>query len=265
MHTSTSDISQYHSNRGAVQLSIASAPVPSDDDDEIDDFEWEQQEPDAIEKEVEAEEKAVVVSGEIPDLFKRFNYYYFLSTLNPSQGSMTYTLTGLVATSMILFHHFRWRSETSFYDAGKHAGGLNYWKIANFNSMYSGTAIMGFATLSQLLALFDIGVSANIMVWHYGVGLSGTVMSLVSQSLLFIARDTAYSDLKNSDATIAANALTVYGEAYQDMIDHAAFNLCIAVPLFAQYWNWMAAQWFSLDAQILSTWSEEVDEEFWDS
>ena len=41
VHTSSSDISQYHSNRGAVQFAIASPPETIDDDDDIDDFEWE--------------------------------------------------------------------------------------------------------------------------------------------------------------------------------------------------------------------------------
>ena len=266
VHTSSSDITEYHTNRGAVSLIIAAkVAIEGDEIGEDDDVEWEQQDADAIEKKVEAEERATIVSGELPDYFKRFNYYYFLSTLNPSQGSLTYTMTGILATTMLVLEHFRWRSDAKFYDHGKHAGGLNYWKIANFNSMYAGTAIMGFATLTQLLALFDIGVSANIMVWHYGVGLAGTVMSLISQSLLFMAYDSAYSDLKSSDATTRTQAKTVFDGAYNDMLAHGAFNLCVSVPLFVQYWNWMAAQWFSLDPFIRDTWSEEVDEEFWDA
>ena len=49
------------------------------------------------------------------------------------------------------------------------------------------------------------------------------------------------------------------------MLEHAAFNLCVATPLFIQYWNWMAAQWFSLEAEQRESWQAKVDEEFWES
>ena len=123
---------------------------------------------------------------------KRFNYYYFLSTLNTTQGQFTYTITGLIATAVIVLNHFRWRSDSDFYDSGAHAGSFNYWQIGNWVSSYSGMSLLGLASLTQLLALVDFGVSLNIMVWTYGVGALGSFMNLISQSLLFVAYDLAY-------------------------------------------------------------------------
>ena len=148
-----------------------------------------------------------------------------------SQAQFTYTMTGIIATTLIAFDHLRWRNVATYYDAGAHAS-MNYWKIANFVQMYSGLGIMGLATLTQLLALMDVGVSANIMVWTFGVGLSGSVMNMISMSLLWLARDAAYVDLTSTDLTKKTNATIVYGNALSDMLNLAAFSLFAGIPLY---------------------------------
>jgi len=84
---------------------------------------------------------------ELPEVFKRFKWYYELAMIRPDEGQFAFTMTGLWSTALISLHHFRYRSASNYYDNGDFSG-TNYWKIANFVSMYGGVSIMGLATLT---------------------------------------------------------------------------------------------------------------------
>ena len=121
--------------------------------------------------------------------------------------------------------------------------------------------IWGMASLTQLLALFESGIEANIMFWIYGVGTAIPTLSVIQHALLFYAFDRAYSDLTNTDTTKASKATAVYEQTRTDIRDLLVFEATVGTVLYLQFWNWLSAQWFNLPPEKREFWLPEIDEE----
>ena len=112
--------------------------------------------------------------------------------VNPMSGQITFLLVALGVTVGSALKLFRYRSESTYYDAGKILSS-NYWKLGDQISLYSWLGLGGVAFLTQLLSVAGIAVDINIMVWMVVLPLVGGLVGLTYSILMFLAYDGGYS------------------------------------------------------------------------
>lgn len=122
---------------------------------------------------------------------------------------------------------------------------------------YSMLGIWGVAFIFEIIATFGILNEINVMVWAFGVGLGGLLISLTYNILMFIAITTAQGINGDSSKTAAQQAaagsimLLIQG----DWLSSNAAAGFIGMCLFSAYGNWWAAQEAGMDA------AEQTEEE----
>ena len=165
---------------------------------------------------------------------------------------------------------FKWRtddpvSNEPYYNNGIDAwpGATNWWKLANDIGFYAALALWGVASLTQIASLAGVAADINIMVWFYGLGMVGALVSLVAGSLHFYAKWSAFG--LSRDATQTAGVVNaaggVYGSVSLEEVEHAAFGALVGMELAYNWPNWMAAQWAALPEEKRAEWEAQMEEE----
>ena len=127
----------------------------------------------------------------IPDWLVELNSVMFWSDLAPTKGQISYTLVSIQALIKISRQLFRYESRSGYFDSGD-ISGQNYWKVANKVNGFGQLGIWSLAAITQLLSLFGIAPTVNMMVWQYGVGVGIDLVFLSYAVLEFIAYENAF-------------------------------------------------------------------------
>merc|ERR1719410_331508 len=105
---------------------------------------------------------------------------------------------------------FRYRSASTYYDAGKvGTSGTNWWKTTDQIRNYSSLAIGGILALTSLASAFGGQTLLNAQAWGI-LGLVGGLVGLVVDVMRMIGYDSYYSDSQTT-ATAAAAASVMEG------------------------------------------------------
>ena len=81
--------------------------------------------------------------------------------------------------------------------------GTNYWKMTQVYGGYFWMALLGLASITQLLAIFGIANEINLMVWIYGLQMAGGLVELISMIAMWYAYDSAYAITVDTSKTAA--------------------------------------------------------------
>lgn len=91
---------------------------------------------------------------------------------------------------------FRYKSDADYYVLGESYANAtdktNWWKISNQISMYGGLAISSILMITQLLSMFGIAASTNVMLWGYSSMFVMPLVAMVAGALKFYAYDLYY-------------------------------------------------------------------------
>ena len=115
------------------------------------------------------------------------------------QAQVAYLMTAMSLTVHAALVQFRYRSSTTYYDAGD-ALTTNYWELLNMLWNYFTIGWMGIATITQLLSMLGIAAEINLMVWMYG-GVVNMVVSFISGLVAMYAYDAYWSVSEDSTSS----------------------------------------------------------------
>lgn len=185
--------------------------------------------------------------------------------MNPMEGQITFTMVAVATAVGYALDMFKWRADrngVSYYAYGDAAwnNGTNWWKIYNMIGCYAGLALWSVAAITQLLSMGGIAADINLMVWGYGLGGVGALVSVIVALLQFYAKWSSFTianDATKSAAEIAG-ASSTYGMVKSEQLEMAAYGAMVSVELLSQYKNWMAAQWMALPEETRMQWEEEM-------
>merc|ERR1711920_379752 len=94
---------------------------------------------------------------------------------------------------------FRYRSSSTYYDDADTIGmSQNWWKYANLAEQWTALVLGGVLTISQLLSMFGVGASVNMMMWGYSTMLVFPLVMGVSEMMRWAAYDKAYQVCQDS-------------------------------------------------------------------
>mmetsp|Transcript_416 Transcript_416/g.587 ORF Transcript_416/g.587 Transcript_416/m.587 type:complete len:181 (-) Transcript_416:374-916(-) len=138
---------------------------------------------------------------------------------------------------------FRYRSKSSFYDIGKlGANETNYLKLSDQIRLYGALAIFVPVSITQLLALFGMATSLNMMAWGLLAGLGGMIWALTVNILRNIGYDAAWTKAESTTSTsavktAAASTLSVFDDdSFDDIAMEAAMGVLLAFHFDTWYW-----------------------------
>ena len=113
--------------------------------------------------------------------------------LNPMQGQITYLTVAAIIAVRAGLSHFRYNAEKDHYKMWKAvSSGTNWFKWANDVQDWTALVIGSIAFISQLFSMFGMLNSMNVMIWMYGVHMSGIFFTAFSSALRFLAMDMAW-------------------------------------------------------------------------
>ena len=173
------------------------------------------------------------------------------------RAQMTFLMTALGLTTKALLQQYRYRSDSTYYDAGD-AISTNYWQYLNDLWNYFTIAFMGVASITQLLSMLGIAAEINVMVWMYG-GLADMVVSLVSMLVGMYAYDAYWTVSEDSSDSNQANAAIALAALEQDMLYSTATSTAAGVMLYTQTDAWMMAQFMALPEETQEKWMAEKE------
>jgi len=188
------------------------------------------------------------------DLIKVEHAMNWLMT-NPFAGNLTYLLVaaGIMTRGILNAFLFRPKAENYIYkvNTGTVKGGTIWLDIANMIGDYGSLAIGGIAFIFQLLSMLGIAVSINVMVWVWGVGVLGSIVSLVTVLFQFLAFDKFTIDWAQdtTNANKKPFAAIAGPIANLDMTEEIVCGAFASLWLWQQSGNWMAAQWDALSEE----------------
>jgi len=90
----------------------------------------------------------------------------------------------------------------------------NWWLIASLTKQYGFLAIFGIAFWTQLIGIFGVGEKANVIVWQWVVGFTGTLIASIYLVLMGLAYDKVTTKCRG-DTT--SSACTVQTELTNDL------------------------------------------------
>lgn len=129
---------------------------------------------------------------------------------------------------------------------------MAYWRLGYYIGAWAGLAIFGTAFVTQLLSIFGIAVGLNMMVWGYGVGLAGGIMSLVVAIMWWMQWMAGYSIIKTSaDANGSLDTEAGYAQSMVDSIEWDSLaQMAADTGMLLTVWDygesWAMAQWMAL-------------------
>merc|ERR1712079_746081 len=94
---------------------------------------------------------------------------------------------------------FRYRSSETYYDDGGIMS-FNGWKFANLAEQWTALVLGGVLTISQLLSMFGVGASVNMMMWGYSTMLVFPPVMGVTEMMRWYAYDKAYQICQDSSS-----------------------------------------------------------------
>ena len=141
----------------------------------------------------------------------------FKMKLNPMEGQITFTAVALTSAIGIALETFKWRADNnglSYYNLGDTTwtNGTNWWKLYNQIGAYAGLVLWGAASITQLASLAGVAADINLMVWWFGIGMVGSLVSLVVGALAFYAKWSAFT--VSRDTTKSSGEQTAAGFVY---------------------------------------------------
>lgn len=86
---------------------------------------------------------------------------------------------------------------------------INWWEYASLTKQYGFLAIFGIAFITQLVALFGVIESVNVLIWQWAVGFGGTLIASVYLVLMGLAYDKVATKCR-ADTADAACFLQTY-------------------------------------------------------
>merc|ERR1712079_660989 len=123
---------------------------------------------------------------------------------------------------------FRYRSASTYYDDGN-ISSTNWWKLANLIEGYASLSIAGILTISQLLSMFGVGASVNMMLWA--------------------GYDAAYVICQDSSSADQATGCTVQETLETEMLMCAVKEIGHGIALAESYESFMHAQFMQLSEE----------------
>jgi len=137
---------------------------------------------------------------------------------------------------------------------------------------YGALVIFGVAMITQLLSIFGIANSLNLMVWTYGVGMGGMLVSAVASMIWMwgiklgwtACRETYADDTANSDADEVAECAA--WSAYTDLMESnmkvlMAEDTAFAITVGTYMEDWLLAQWWAMpEEERYAMWEEKKDD-----
>ena len=138
----------------------------------------------------------------------------------------------------------------------------DYWRLGALIGDYATLAIMGTATITQLLSMFAAFGSINMMVWHYGVMMAGGLVSMIVGAMWMWAYRTGMSDLTGDSTTNAASTIGTQGSnayAYtsaieMDMVKAMAHEASATLTAWEYMESWMKAQFHAMTPEEQEAW-----------
>ena len=136
---------------------------------------------------------------------------------------------------------------------------------------YGALVIFGTAMITQLLSIFGIAVPINLMVWEYGVGMAGMLVSAIASMIWMWGMHlgwstcrTVYEDPGNSD-TDETNECDAWASYTNTMMNNTkllmAEDTAFALVVGHYMENWLLAQWWALpEEERYAMWEEKMDE-----
>ena len=171
-------------------------------------------------------------------------------------GQIAYTMTAVMATTHIALTAFRYRPFATYYAAGDSLS-FNYWKLYNQIEQYAGLAIFGVASITQILTLFGIAGDVNLLVWMYGVHMTGMVVHMVTAVLRFLAYETAWTACAG-DSTTNPDQCATFDAVEHEMLELTAMATSMEFTLYTNHKSWMKAQWLAMDEETQAEWKEKM-------
>ena len=139
---------------------------------------------------------------------------------------------------------FRYRSASTYYDAGKvGTDGTNWWKTTDQIRNYSSLAIGGILALTSLASAFGGQTLLNAQAWGI-LGLVGGLVGLVVDVMRMIGYDSYYSDSQTT-ATAAAGA-SAMNLIKTDAVWDAAASADSMIAAASVMEGWYADVWNAL-------------------
>ena len=172
--------------------------------------------------------------------------------LAPNKGMIAFATTAVVGALSVALRLFRYRSITGFYDGGEMGGKTNYWKFANLIEGYGVLAVLSIAAITQLLSFAGIAVGLNILVWTFGVGFGGAIISGVAGLLRFLAYDQEFS---NKD-DVAKYSSGIKGAAKLESVYAGISGSALSLMFLMEYKNWLYGQYLALSPEDQKAWRE---------
>ena len=109
--------------------------------------------------------------------------------------------------------------------------------------MYGGLSIWAAAAITQILSMFGIAASTNVMVWTWGVAMGTMVLGVAYQVLALIAMNKAYQENQDSAvAQVQTDTAIIMNTIEGNWLTATAQNTFFGLMLYSNYNNWWTAQ-----------------------
>ena len=177
-----------------------------------------------------------------------------------AQMTFFFTAFGLAAGSAAQL--FRYRSASDYYDNGTTVfGDRNYWELSNIIPHYFYLGMGSLAAFTQLLSIFGIASSINLLVWMFGLGAFGGIVMAISSVLASYGYDQAYQmsvDDDSSAAEVVAAETMMFQFQFEGLLT-AVEAIGMQLELAQQARFWYMAQMENMGEGV----HDEEDHEEW--
>jgi len=163
-------------------------------------------------------------------------------------GNMTFLGMAIETGLMAGLELFRYRSASTYYDDGN-ISSTNWWKLANLIEGYASLSIAGILTISQLLSMFGVGASVNMMLWGYSTMLVMPLVMGVTEMMRWAGYDAAYVICQDSSSADQATGCTVQETLETEMLMCAVKEIGHGIALAESYESFMHAQFMQLSEE----------------
>lgn len=159
-------------------------------------------------------------------MMRRANYAYF----------------GVALGEMIRLgiEHFRYRKVDNYYKAGEVDGGINWWKLGNTVYGYGSFALWSIATVTQFIALFGTGLTANLWAW-YTVQAFGGLLATFYGVCAWLAYEDGYKVRRNESSTMQEkrDARDLQDQIKIESNTNAIYDFSTFITLAVYYEDWL--------------------------
>jgi hypothetical protein len=145
---------------------------------------------------------------------------------------------------------FRYRSSSTYYDDADTIGmSQNWWKYANLAEQWTALVLGGVLTISQLLSMFGVGASVNMMMWGYSTMLVFPLVMGVSEMMRWAAYDKAYQVCQDSSDAAQSTGCDLQETVETEMLYGAVKEIGTGIALYEASEEWMHAQFMQLSEE----------------